>query len=247
MCDVRLGTLNINGARDDVKMASLFSLTNAKKLNVVSLQETHSTADNEADWRREWSGEVFLSHKSSSSGGVGILFSKDFLSISCVADEIIKGRLLKIRAEFEKVKMVFINVHAPPVGTERLAFLDTLNNVIKNCSSEEYSFIAGDFNCTENAALDRNHREPHAASSSSLAKIVETSELCDIWRHCHQNQRQHTWTHSRDNSSSVARLDRFYCFKHQVNVVEGCTIFSCRNITSFSCTGFHFYKRWKMQ
>lgn len=165
------------------------------------------------------------------------------MPISCVADEIIKGRLLKIRAEFEKVKMVFINVYAPPVGTEKLAFLDTLNNVIKNCSSEEYSFIAVDFNFTENTALDRNHREPRAASSSSLAKIVETSELCDIWRHCHQNQRQHTWTHSRDNSVSLARLDRFYCFKHQVNVVEGCTIFSCRNIRSFSCTGFHFYKR----
>ncbi len=43
----------------------------------VFLQETHSTVDNEADWKKEWDGEVCLSHKSNNSGGVGILFSKD--------------------------------------------------------------------------------------------------------------------------------------------------------------------------
>lgn len=180
MCDINLGSLNINGARDDVKRASLFRLINAKRLNVTFLQETHSTAEIETEWKREWGGEVFLSHKSSNSGGVGILFSRDFLPVSCAAEEIIEGRLLKIRAQFEKVKMVFINVYAPTVGTERLAFLDVLNDVVNNCSSDEYLCLGGDFNCTEAASLNRNHQEPHAASRSRLKKLIETYELCDI-------------------------------------------------------------------
>ena len=80
---------NINGAREDVKRASLFSLCKVRKLNVVFLQETHSKVENEPAWRREWDGE-------------------DFLPISCVTEEIIEGRLLKIQAVLENVKMTFL-------------------------------------------------------------------------------------------------------------------------------------------
>lgn len=45
-----------------------------------------------------------------------------FLPISCVTEEIIEGRLLKIQAVFENVKLTFINVYAPTVGTERVVF-----------------------------------------------------------------------------------------------------------------------------
>lgn len=112
MCDFKLGSLNINGAREDAKRVSLFNLFKSKRLNVIFLQETHSTQDNEAVWRKEWDGEIFLSHKSSNSVGVGILFSRDFTPISCDIDEIIEGRLLKIQAVFENVKITFFNVYA---------------------------------------------------------------------------------------------------------------------------------------
>ena len=36
------------------------------------------TLDNERDWKKEWSGDVFLSHRSFNSGGVGIMFSNNF-------------------------------------------------------------------------------------------------------------------------------------------------------------------------
>lgn len=225
MCDIKLSTLNINGAREDVKRASLYSLFKAKKLNVIFLQETHSTVDNEIAWKKEWDGEIFLSHKSNNSGGVCIMFSKDFLPISCVTEEIIAGRLLKIQAVFENVKMTFINVYAPNVGTERVAFLNTLNTVLCNCTVDDgYMFLGGDFNCTVNATLDRNHPEPHGASKTCLVKIIETNDLCDVWRLFYKTHRQYTWSHVKENCLSLARLDQFYCFKHQSNVLKGCSI-----------------------
>ncbi len=52
MCEVKLVSLNINGAREDVKRAALFNLVKVRKLNVVFLQETQSTVENEADWKK---------------------------------------------------------------------------------------------------------------------------------------------------------------------------------------------------
>lgn len=40
MCEVKLGFLYINGAREDVKRAALFNLFKVRKCNVVFLQET---------------------------------------------------------------------------------------------------------------------------------------------------------------------------------------------------------------
>ncbi len=85
-------------------------------------------------------------------------------------------------------------------------------------------FLGGDFNCTANASLDRNHPEPHRASMKSLISLIETNDLCDVWRSFHINQRQYTWTHAKDNVLSLARLDRLYCFKHHFNVLRGCSI-----------------------
>ncbi len=39
MCEVKLGSLNINGAREEAKRAALFNLFKVRQLNVVFLQE----------------------------------------------------------------------------------------------------------------------------------------------------------------------------------------------------------------
>ena len=118
MCDIKLGSLNINGAREEVKRAALFSLFIGRKLDVVVLQETHSTAENEPAWRR---GGMEKSSSAIRAAAVDELLCcfLGFLPSSCVTENIIEGRLLKIQAVFENVKMTFINVYAPTVGTER--------------------------------------------------------------------------------------------------------------------------------
>lgn len=52
MCEFKIGTLNLNGARDKVKRAAFFKLMDLKKLDIILVQETHSTVDNESDWRK---------------------------------------------------------------------------------------------------------------------------------------------------------------------------------------------------
>ncbi len=80
------------------KIADLFEVIKQKKIDVIFIQETHSDVKNAADWMQEWNGISVLSHNTTLSGGVGILFTKSFSPVSYQVDEIVKGRLLKIRA-----------------------------------------------------------------------------------------------------------------------------------------------------
>ncbi len=78
---------------------------------VVMLQETHS--DLPLIGQESWEGVSVLSHNTSLSGGVAILFAKPFSPHSLQVEEIFKGRLLKVRATFEHFVFVFICVYIP--------------------------------------------------------------------------------------------------------------------------------------
>lgn len=163
MSEVHIASMNVNGARNSKKRAQIFEEIVQKNIDIAFLQETHSSIDNVVDWMKEFSGISVLSHHSNVSGGVAVLFSKSFKPISYDVDEIVKGRLLKVRAVYENCVFVLICVYAPTAPTERLLFLDTLCSMLKNCCTEEFLWVGGDFNCTE-LDIDRNHVEPHMTS-----------------------------------------------------------------------------------
>lgn len=134
--------------------------------------------------------------------------------------------------------LVFICVYAPTKAAERLSFLDELSTALISCKSEEYLFVGGDFNCTE-PNLDRNHIEPHILSRKKLIQCIKAHDLVDVWRNFHKQQRQYTWAHAHDNVLSLARLDRFYSFKHHLSLFRNCIItpvsFSDRSLVQ--CVG----------
>ncbi len=93
-----------------------------------------------------------------------------------------------------------------------------------NVSNDDYLFLGGDFNCTV-SNCDRNHIEPHMPSRKRLIQIINKHELSDVWRFFHEDKKQYTWAHARDNVLSLARLDRFYVFKHHAGIFKNCCIF----------------------
>lgn len=121
-----------------------------------------------------------------------------------------------MKAEYESYTSVFVNVYAPNAGRDRVQFLADLSAVLSQCGSEEFLFLGGDFNCTENDKTDRNHLEPHAASQRAIKQLIETQSLVDVWREMNEKKRQYTWVHSAENISTMARLDCFYSVKHHL-------------------------------
>lgn len=185
------------GQKKKKKRAHIFEEIEQKNRQLF-LQETRSSVENEVDWMKEFSGLSVLSHYSNISGGVAVLFNKKFKPTSYDVVEVVKGRLLKVRASYANFVFVFICVYIPTTPIERLLFLDTLCATLKDCGSEDFLFLGGDFNCTE-LDMDRNHVEPHMASRKRLIHLIEKYDLCDIWRMINGNEKQYTCAHMRDN------------------------------------------------
>ncbi|KAI3375227.1 hypothetical protein L3Q82_021729 [Scortum barcoo] len=73
----------------------LCAIKQLKKLDVLFVQETHSDSNNERDWRREWPGQVFLSHKQSNSAGA-------FSPQSVKLHHVMPGHALMVKGLYEK-------------------------------------------------------------------------------------------------------------------------------------------------
>ncbi|KAK3511884.1 hypothetical protein QTP70_027480 [Hemibagrus guttatus] len=121
-------------------------------------------------------------------------------------------------------------------------FLDTLSNVIADCDTADILILGGDFNCTTDD-LDRNYAEPHVASRKRLWEVMEAHKLSDIWRTFNKNKRQYTWAHAVDNSLSLARLDHFYGFKHQLTLFTQCFIVPNQGISEIRKQTVRFYSK----
>lgn len=60
---------------------------------MLPLIRKHSDVKNAMDWTRELEGSSVLSHNTTLSGGVGILFTKRFSPVSYQVEEVFKDRL----------------------------------------------------------------------------------------------------------------------------------------------------------
>lgn len=212
MTTLNIGTFNVNGCRCIKKRVTLFDYLRLKQADVILLQETHTDQQNQAQWISDWKGSVLLSHGTNLSAGVAILFSSR-VGTQPVAVEIIPGRILRADIVFGDTNFSFFNVYAPNVGQERISFLKTLSDALLQCPQGNIVVLGGDFNCTINSYLDRNHDEPHHPSAESLKKIIKEHNLVDVWRESFPGARQYTWLKANSNHVSGARLDRFYVKK----------------------------------
>lgn len=72
---------------------------------------------------------------------VGILFARRFLPISFT----IPAVLLKVKAVFENMKLVFLNVNAATNPVERIVFLNILSYCVASSVDDGLMFLGGDF------------------------------------------------------------------------------------------------------
>ncbi len=169
---------------------------------------------------QEWDGISVLSHNTTLSGDVGILFTKSFSPVLLSSWlRIVKGRLLKIRTIFDKICLCFCLCLCSNISNAKIGVFRCTSSTLQTCSTEDYLFLGGDLIVLKKI-LSRNHIEPHMPSRERLTKMINVNVLCDILRHFHDGQRQYTWAHARDNVLSLARLDRFYGFKHQLGILK---------------------------
>ncbi len=108
MRSLTIGSLNINGGRDRHKRVLISEVSTQKRIDVMFLQETHTNPTDKIDWGLWREGLCAFSHGTNLSAEVAVLFiatanATAFLS----STEVVKGRLLVVRAEIESSVFCF--------------------------------------------------------------------------------------------------------------------------------------------
>ena len=173
-------SLNVNGIRDREKRNSMFKWLKEQKADISFIQETHSINDNDITlWSKEWDGEIIASNGSNFSKGVAILFKPKLKLDTNVLYKDSDGRMIIIEVKCEEKILLLVNVYCPNKGPNREKFYKNIEQRLKKLTStnSEYEVvIGGDFNCTQNAKLDRR-KESNVSDDQQDRGLKELNEL----------------------------------------------------------------------
>ena len=210
-CNFNAVSQNVKGLREKIKRLTVFEHLK-KKGDIIFLQESHSTPDDESKWKEECEGEVLFSHGASNARGVMIIFSKK-LELEIVRSTLDKdGRYIIVECLIQGTRFLIWNIYAPNNKVEHKSFLSKLKEEI--CENYDlnipYKIGIGDWNFTEET-MDRLGGN-YTVLKESVAILEEINEKCDmvdIWRIRNPDKRIYTW---RQKKPIVihSRIDRIY-------------------------------------
>ena len=206
-------SLNARGLRNGSKRRGLFNWLKKyhdSETSFVLLQETHSTPDMEATWKKEYGSNIIFNHGSSKSGGTAILIPKNVDVNVLKIERFQNGRCVAIEAKLnsDNGDNVFIaNVYAPTQDhtQEQVAMLNDLYNITEqylHCSL----IIGGDFNLCMDPVVDKyGSTDKHSEYRTSVKGLCESFNIVDIWRILNPDVRRYTWRQC--NPLRQSRLD----------------------------------------
>lgn len=211
-------TLNVNGLRLQSKRKALFHNLRQHNPDIVLLQETHSTVENEKIWTSEWGGNAYYNHGRSNSRGVCILFKRDFKPKIELLKKDQEGRLLILQFKNGSDSLTVVNVYAPTQSEnrEQLHMIELLDELLSNIEIQSL-FLGGDFNIQlEPPATDLSSSPPSGTARTSyvnqIQALLDDYNLEDLWKAKNPLSKRGTF-HRRSYS---ARLDYWFIPRHLI-------------------------------
>ncbi|CAK9295881.1 unnamed protein product [Gordionus sp. m RMFG-2023] len=135
-----LSSLNINGIKD--KMSILMTLLSNDSTDIIGLQETHSPDNHSA----QFTNYIYYSSGTTINKWSGVAFLiKNKLKKYIIKFVPITERIAVLYLNTAYKPTILLNVYVPPKLTERMLFLEHLDNMISSLP-KRYNIIAmGDF------------------------------------------------------------------------------------------------------
>lgn len=202
---IKIFSQNVNGIRDFVKRRKIFSYFKQKSVDILCLQETHSSPQDEKFWKNEWKGHALFSHGKSNSKGVAIFFrdNLDYQILNVCKD--IDGRYIVCHLKINGKEIVLNCIYGPNVDSPE--FFVELWTILENSSNPEW-IVAGDFNVVLNFQIDVKNSKEHANKRAAqvVKEYMSQHDMIDIWRE--NNPCTKRFSYQR-NSNTASRLDYF--------------------------------------
>jgi exonuclease III len=220
---LNLISVNVRGIHSYAKRMNVFQWLKKMKVDIIFLQETYSTKDNERFWKCQWDGKIFQAHGTNHSKGVAILIKKN-VDVDIVTSTIDnEGRYICLNVNIQDQPVCLLNVYAPCSSkcNEQLTFFTNIIDVLK-VHHLPYSKIimGGDCNILMNTRLDRYGGNPiyNAKVMDKVTEIMENNDLIDIWRVRNPYLKQYTWR--QRNPLIQSRLDYWFISDSMQDMVK---------------------------
>ena len=154
--DFNVISLNVRGLRSLNKRRGIFLWLTKQKADIVFLQETYSTFQDENFWKTQWKGRMLFSHGSNHSKGALILVRQglDFEQKTIECDP--NGRFIFLEALVQGSLFLFVNLYAPNKVHEQETFFKRIETKLESFDfvSNRKIIIGGDLNVYFNEKLD---------------------------------------------------------------------------------------------
>ncbi len=202
-----LFSLNARGLKNNVKRKALFLFSKRHKVDFCFFQESHSTSGDARFWRSQWGNEVWLSHGSEYSAGVGIMkhnFGGSILETSVDTS----GHFLLMVVVVNQFIVIIVNIYGYNSVAENCTFLNMLDQKLSSALRKyptAFLILGGDFNIVMSNMLDRHPPRKAASPNSNLIAFMDQFYLVDIWRERFPDVIQYTWCNK--DRSRQSRID----------------------------------------
>ena len=199
---VNITTVNIRGMRDENKRRAIFNRYR-KGCDILCLQETHSTQQEENLWANEWGGRALLSHGSSRARGVAILFKKSFSGdISQVYCDP-EGRFITCNILTENTYFCLTAVYGP--NDDKPNFYT--NMFERSTTYAANKIIVGDFNVCLNPRLDKKGEHTiRTKDAVQIETLLDQFHMTDLWRIRNPDVKRFSWFKPH-HIETASRLD----------------------------------------
>ena len=216
MDNLKFLSVNVRGLNTKEKRLKLFNWLKYSKTDIVFLQETHFTEENESLYNFSWYGKIIHCFSDSTfSRGVSIL-TKNGLDINILnTHRSNDGRKLLINVKLNDVEFTLVNIYAPNNETHRIQFFKRLRSFINNYSNISSKIIlCGDFNCKIDNCTDK--------SSKILNDVITQLNLIDLWASKYDKNNGFTWCDASNTPKS--RIDFVFISKNLLNKSKSPTL-----------------------
>lgn len=209
-----MDSLNVNGLRADAKRKDLFRYFKNRKLDMVLLQETHSTPEDETIWLREWGGRIIFAHGLSQSKGVAILIRRDVPVEVLEIKTVFQGRFVLLEVKISEFTFLLVNFYGPNEDDD--VFFVKAFEIVEGKDNPNM-ILGGDFNVTLNPNLDTNcNSDHHKKKRMIINNFLEMKDLVDVWRVQNPDKYQYSWKRDKLALTS-SRIDYFFVLKGLCN------------------------------
>ena len=196
MANLKIGTFNVKGLRNDSKRRKVFQHINQTNFDVICLQETHSEVADEKIWKSQWGGKVIYSHGSRESRGVMILLKKNSPLVIGKVSSDSEGSMIIVNFVYECLNVVLTNLYAPNKDDPQFFInsFEKTQNMMEEAGATS-RIIVGDFNLVIDLEKDKRGgaRMTHRKAQKVLKAFMDIEGMEEIWRLKNPDGTDMTW------------------------------------------------------